>query len=77
MAHVGIVLHNTGPYVSYSQSYGDNRVIWRMDVGLCIGFLLWPMQKSIYRIHVLLAYQKIWTIAHMMGWERQLKPTAM
>ena len=41
----------------YSTRKNVSRAILEVDIGVYIGTVLWPLQNSSYRIHVLLAYQ--------------------
>ena len=40
--------------MSYSQDSGYSPGTFRMDRGLYIGSMLWPLQKSLYKIHDIL-----------------------
>ena len=42
----------------------DSRATLRVDIGFDIGTISWPLLKSLYGIHVLLANQITWTVAH-------------
>ena len=44
----------------------DSKAILRLDMGVCIGIILGPLLESLFRIHVLLAYETLLTIAHII-----------
>ena len=43
----------------------DSRAIFGMYMGFHIGIISWLLRRSLYKIHVPLAYQIIMTVAHV------------
>ena len=51
----------------------DSRAIFRMDIGFYMRTTLRPLLVSLHGVHVLLAYQMILTVAHIVLIGREIQ----